>query len=76
MRHTPNVSEGHESRRFMMDIIGLSEMKGPLIFSVISNVVREGRKSEKQMKIYESSNVIKYDGGTRDKFAIINTTLV
>ena len=45
--HAPNVNEGHELGRFMIEISGFSDLKRPLIFSVTCDVIIEGRKSEK-----------------------------
>ena len=49
LSHAPNVNEGHELGRFMIEISGFSDLKRPLIFSVTCDVIIEGRKSEKQM---------------------------
>ena len=45
--YAPNVNEGHKSVRFMIDVIGFSDIKRPIIFSITCDVIRERRNSEK-----------------------------
>lgn len=44
--HAPNANEGHKSVRFMIDVIGFSDIKRPIIFSITCDVIRERRNSE------------------------------
>ena len=47
--YAPNVNEGHKSVRFMIDVIGFSDIKRPLIFSVIVTLLeKEGTLKNKR----------------------------
>ena len=47
--YAPNVNEGHKSVRFMIDVIDFSDIKRPLIFSVIVTLLeKEGTLKNKR----------------------------